>query len=287
MGKTVLIAPIGTEAQIVTTTIDLLSEKKDHVDEVSVLYSSGGDTLLVTAAELLNEELAKYTDLSFTVKPFSRNKKIIKDLDSSEEVDILFYCLYNEVRKQKNLGNTVCLLCSGGRKIIAAYAMLVAQMLFTWDDALLYLISKGDYLKTKKLHPVSPADHRETQLLKIPFLEWNAVLPSISGIRGIEDPNKAYDKIRDLQLEAKYQKACDFIEKHCTKAERRVLELVACHGMSNAQMASKLFISERTVETHMRALLRNAGFFFNDPDITRAQLIVLTQPYYQMKLKER
>ena len=286
MNKAILIAPIGTEAQIVTTTIDLLAITHIQINEAIVLHSIG-DPQLENAAEQLKTELAAYPELQYTIKPFSTGEGSIKNLDTPEEIDVLFNCLYNEVRTQKNRGNTVYLLCSGGRKIAAAYAMLVAQMLFDPDDKLLYLISKGEYLRTKTMHPVTAQDFRDCRLLEIPFLEWSSVLPSIAEIRQLENPWEAYARIQSLQLEMKYGKAQSFIENQCTKAERKVLELAAAHGMSNAQIAAKQYVSERTVETHMRSLLRKAAFYFEIPDITRAQLIVLTQTYYQMKIREK
>ena len=285
MGKNVLIAPIGTEAQIVTTTIDLLAGRKIEIEEAVVLHSAG-DPQLEEAARCLQKELGAYPNLDFTVKPFSKNGVNIRDLDTAEEVDILYYCLFNEVRIRKNRGDTVYLLCSGGRKIIAAYAMLVAQMLFDQSDRLLYLISHGEYLHEKKMHPQTDEDHKNIQLLEIPFLEWSAVLPSIADIRAAEDPETAYRKIRELQLEVKYEKSYDFIMNHCSRAERKVLKLASGRGLTNAQIAEELFISERTVESHMRSMLRKAEYYFDTPDLTRAQLIVLTQTYYQMKLNE-
>ena len=285
MGRNVLIAPIGTEAQIVTTTIDLLKTRHTSIDEVIVLHSVG-NSILEEAAQILQTELGKYPNLAYTIKPFSRNEEYVKNMDTPKEVDILFYSIYNEVRKQKNLENTVYLLCSGGRKIIAAYAMLTAQMLFDRNDRLLYLISKGEYLQSKAMHPLTEQDYLEANLLEIPFLEWSAVLPSISEVREIEEPAEAYARIQDLQLQVKYGKSYDFIMNQCTKSERKVLKLAAGKGLTNAQIAEELIVSERTIESHMRSMLRKAAFYFEDPNLTRSQLIVLTQTYYQMKLNE-
>ena len=285
MERNVLIAPIGTEAQIVTTTIDLLKTRHISIDEVIVLHSVG-NSLLEEAAQMIQTELREYPNLAYTIKPFSRNEEYVKNMDTPKEVDILFYSIYNEVRKQKNLENTVYLLCSGGRKIIAAYAMLTAQMLFDRNDRLLYLISKGEYLQSKAMHPLTEQDYLEANLLEIPFLEWSAVLPSISEVREIEEPAEAYARIQDLQLQVKYGKSYDFIMNQCTKSERKVLKLAAGKGLTNAQIAEELIVSERTIESHMRSMLRKAAFYFEDSNLTRSQLIVLTQTYYQMKLNE-
>lgn len=286
MEENVLIAPIGTEAQIVTTAVDLLARKNVKISEAVVLHSTG-DPQLEAAAERLKAELAGFPDLQFSVKPFEREGTAVRDLNTEKEAEILLYCLYNEVRVRKNRGCRIFLLCSGGRKIIAAYAMLIAQMLFDSDDSLLYLISQGEYLRTKKMRPENAGDLRETVLLEIPFLEWGAVLPSVTAVRQIEDPSEAYAKIRDLELEAKYRKAADFAEKQCTKAEAKVLEMAAARGFTNLQIAEEKFTTERTVETQMRSVLRKASWYFGIPEISRARLTILMQPYYQMKLREK
>lgn len=44
-----------------------------------------------------------------------------------------------------------------------------------------------------------------------------------------------------------------------TEAERRVLRALLCEGESNKQLARKLGISAKTVDTHLRSIFQKTG----------------------------
>ncbi|MBS1589551.1 MAG: response regulator transcription factor [Bacteroidetes bacterium] len=69
--------------------------------------------------------------------------------------------------------------------------------------------------------------------------------------------NEVADKITGIALQ--HQKRTEGIEElKLTEREKEILKLIA-EEMSNAQIAETLFISERTVETHRKNMLRKTN----------------------------
>ncbi len=61
--------------------------------------------------------------------------------------------------KRKNY--RVHLSVAGGRKVMAALRMVVAQLLFDEDDSVWYLLSEGKLLAEKAMHASIYAKYRE------------------------------------------------------------------------------------------------------------------------------
>lgn len=277
MGKNVLIAPIGTESQTVLITLDLLKHQEMKIDEVIVLHCSGNSR----QDDLMEELIRAFKNdpcLRFEVKPIVKGKRSVSSLNTAKELEILFLCLYDEVRKQKRNKAKVHLLCSGGRKIIASYAMLAAELLFDGNDKLWFLLSG----KGKGSNQEDPGKEK---LYALHFLPLRELLPSAEALLEIENPRKALEIVESLKVRKRYDEAMLFIETRCTNAEKRVLECVAGEGLTNAQIAEKLVLSERTIESHLRSLLRKAEIYWSSEDISRTQLAVLVQPYYQIRFE--
>lgn len=275
----VLVAPIGTEAQIVSTAVFLLGKKGININKIIVLHSTTNDENLSMAIDRIKDYYADIPFMDFELRPFSRKGKAVEKMGTALESEITLYTIYNVIRELKNNGDTVHLLCSGGRKIIAAYAMLTAQMLFGDKDRLWYLISEGEFLKSRKMLPETGQDMKETNLIRLPFLSWQGVLPSITEINSIEDPMDAYDRISKLEKAMKYNQVVKFIKK-CTPKQFEVLSLMVGEELTNEEIVERMFISKKTLESHQAKLYQKAEENWNLENVERTKLCMLTQVYF-------
>jgi DNA-binding CsgD family transcriptional regulator len=166
---------------------------------------------------------------------------------------------------------------AGGRKIMALYGMLTAQLLFDDDDCLWYLYSTGDFLKEKRLHP-EPGD--QAHLVPIPVVRWARISPVLLDLARFDDPFQALQRQEDLRLEERLEEAHSFVRGALTAAEARVVALLVRDGISDVEIAHQLVVSPRTVSDHLRTAYQKAAAHWNLPDVDRSQLIQLLYFYF-------
>ena len=280
----ILIATLGTEPQVVTTTLDLLRCLPNPISpaEIHILFTATSDPSLTQSLAALRTELSDQSFVRY-IPILDVNGKPADNLDSREEINGFFQTIYSEIRNAKNEGFCVHLLCSGGRKIMSMYGMTAAQMLFTEEDHLWYLSSRGAYLTERKMHPHTPTDFSETQLIPLPVLTWSSVSPILSETDYSQTPFEALRYAQTSQLTLRANEARIFYDKCCTAAERRMIDCLIPDGKTNAEIAEQLCLSERTVETHLARIFSKAAAHWGIESINRTRFVALTQAFYLAK----
>jgi CRISPR-associated Csx14 family protein len=276
-----LIATLGTEPQVVTAASDLLQRQGQSLSQVIVLHSLSPGTLIAEAVEKLRHEFDNPSDHDLPplklVQLADKDGQTLEDVKTPVESQAAFRVIYNQVRMVKKAGNRVHLCIAGGRKTMALFGMLSAQLLFDEDDRLWHLYSGGEFLESKRMHPQANDD---VHLIPIPVVQWSTVSPMLLDLGEIEDPFEALSSQRELRLAERMEDARSFVRGALTPAEERVVALLVKEGMSDSKIANQLVLSSRTVEEHLRSAYQKAEAHWELEDVNRTHLIVLLNLYY-------
>ncbi len=282
-----LIATLGTEPQVVTAVIDLLSQRGERISDVAVVHTATTTPAISDAVAVLRSAFSAPPYAEILTARFilltDQHGRPLADVETPSAARAAFKTLYSLIRACKLAGQMIHLSISGGRKTMALYGLAAAQLLFDENDRLWYLFSAGEYLASKRLHP-TPDD--EVSLVHIPIILWNRYPPLSSDLLSFEDPYEALKRVEDLQLHEKRETARTFILGSLTPAERKVVEILVQEGLSDQEIAERLILSPRTVEQHLRSAYSKAANHWEVANINRAQLIALLQLYYSTQLRE-
>ncbi len=141
MTPQVLIATLGTEPQVVTLALDRLQEKGYPITEVVVIHTTGG--IVQPALARLAGEFAAPGMCPYRPVAVEDDRTPIADIATESDSAALLRTLYRAVLAEKRAGHLVHLSIAGGRKPMAVYGMVVAQLLFDENDHVWHLLSEG------------------------------------------------------------------------------------------------------------------------------------------------
>ena len=275
-----LVATLGTQPQVVTACATLLLRQGEALQEASVAYTSDPASAAAPAAQALRQAFAQppYQDrLPLRMEAIlSESGQPLYDVETPDAGRATFRCLFSLVRRAKQAGQRVHLCIAGGRKTMALYGMLAAQLLFDDDDRLWHLFSSGDFLESKRLQPL-PGD--QVHLIHIPVVLWSRISPVWLDLEQQEDPFEFLDRQRQRRLAERLEDAAGFLRGALTPAEVRVSELLATEGLSDAEIANRLGLSPRTVEQHLRSAYQKAAYHWELENVNRTILVSLLAFY--------
>ena len=282
----ILIATLGSEPQVVTAALELLRRQGEVIQRVEVVHTVAPLELpLANAVEALREAFCESpggvlpsdsmsgASPEFELHPIYDEKgQPVTDVDTPASIEAAFRVVYRLVHRAKKAAYRVHLSIAGGRKTMAVFGMLAAQLLFDDDDRLWHLYSGGDFLKSKRLYPQAGDD---VHLIPIPVLQWSTVSPILRNFSETEDPFEALEQYRRLHLEEKLTQARAFMLGSLSAAERSVVTLLVKEGLGDKEIAKRLFLSRRTVGAHLCSAFAKAADHWGLESVTRTQLVSL------------
>lgn len=249
----VLIATLGSEAQVITIALDLLLERGYPIDRLVVLHTDATEGAICESLSALLEELdgrQYYPSLRHEEVCFQDAQgRPLPDVITPDDMQAVFRITFETLKRIKQEGLTVHLSAAGGRKAMSSYALLSAQFLFDEHDHFWNLWSVPELLTERRMH-ASPG---EAHLIRLPIPPWHIGL---------------------LKKEA-------FVQS-LTPTLAEVLELLA-RGKSNREIAEKRGTGEGTVRTQvedLRARLREwLGY---ERKVDRYTIIREFSPYFEL-----
>lgn len=231
-----LIATLGTQPQVITLALDALLESREAISEVIVLHTTLANNERLDLLRKEFTECARYVahSVRLTTIPFTSGDQQLTDITTKEEAQAVLYKLYEQVEAVKRAGTRVHLSPAGGRKAMAMYAMLVAQILFDENDRLWLLVSAAGLQREGRLHALPG----EASLLPVPTMPWHLSL---------------------------MQKRT-FLQKVLTPAEAEVLEYVARQGLTDGEIAAERDTTPKTTGHQLSTIYRKLTEFLEYPE---------------------
>lgn len=255
IAQEILIATLGTEPQGVTWMLDWLLEHGYPIREVFVLHTQ--NDVIKPALEKLDTEfelVRTYPDLLYHREAICGEAGPIHDLASEIDAWAFLRTIYRTIRRARQAGQIVHLSLTGGRKTMAVYAMVAAQLLFSEHDRAWHMISDVHWSGSeKRMHP-SPSDR--FQVVPVPVVRWGDAATVQILLSEVDDPWEAIRRQQEYALQEKMRQRREFWQHYLTPALRKVAELLVREGLDNATIARRLGKSEHTVANQLTRIYR-------------------------------
>jgi CRISPR-associated protein Csx14 len=275
----VLIATLGSEPQVITLALDCLRARQHGISRVVVVHTASTHDPIRTALIRLKAELPHYKSLrppvTFHFVPIERDDGVYPpDIATEQDAGAVFRTLYREVKRAKQQRHRVHLSVAGGRKVMSVYGMAVAQILFDDGDCLWHVLSEGKLLAEKRMHPATGDD---IVLIPVPVLRWSSVSPALI-LSKTDDPMQAFQVQQAWRDAETSQRKREFLERDLTDTERDLLTLLVREALPNAQLATRLRRSRKTVANQLSSIFAKFAQHFPAARVDRSVLIAEFAP---------
>ncbi len=266
-----LVATIGVEPQVVTLTLDALRERGFPIACVCVLHPNERNPSIANAIQRLRKEQNFYRNLGANLRwlfiPIREGDHYPEDFATERDVALLLRVIYKTVKDLKRRGYRIHLSIAGGRKVMTAMGMVVAQLLLDEHDHVWHLLSEGPLLQSKTMH-AQKSD--KVALVPVPVLRWSLLPSTVQDILLWDDPYRAIERQRQLQQHQRWQLLNSFWQK-LTPAEREVVRALVQHGGKAEVLAKRLNRSPKTVRNQLQSVYAKYRDHFDLPADTKVR----------------
>ncbi len=251
--KEFFIAMLGTERQGVTWLLDWLLAQGFPIKEVLVLHTQG--EVVQPGLEKLDAEfLQSYPHLHYRREAVVGDDGPLRDIASEKDAWAFLRAIYRAIRRAQQAGYIIHLSLTGGRKTMAVYAMVAAQLLFGEKDRAWHMISETQWSGTEKRMHALPSDR--FQVVPVPVLRWSDSDIARLLLSELDDPWEAIRRQQHFTVQEALRRRREFWNYRLSPAQRQVAELLVREGLDNAAIARRLGKSEHTVANQLTQIYR-------------------------------
>jgi CRISPR-associated protein Csx14 len=285
----ILIATLSTEPQAITRALDWLLAQGYPISELAVIHTTG--EAIRPSWTRLDEEMERgaYPGVVYRRVPIVGSSRPVADILIEADIRALLQTLYRTIRAARQAGQMIHLSITSGRKTMAAYAMVAAQLLFGEDDRVWHLVSTERWTGGEKAMHAGLGE--QSQMVNVPVLRWANAATAAAILEQTEDPWEAIRRQQSFAQNEANRRRREFLERYLSPAEREVAELLVRKGLNNKQLARRLAKSEQTVANQLTKIYRKFDEWREFPTgssaASRAALIAEFAPYLEGKTEEK
>lgn len=249
----IFIATLSTEPQGVTRVLDWLLAQNFPIVETIVVHTSGEvirPSLAALAAEFAG---GVYPGIRFRPVLVAGDDGPVADIRSGKDAGLFLQTVYREIRQARQKGWPIHLSITSGRKTMAVYSMVAAQLLFTEQDHVWHMVSTERFSgREKKLH-AEPGE--VVEMVSVPVLRW-ADAGTMAALLETTDPWTALQRQQTFTQGEQARRVKEFLNRWLTKRERELVILLVQTGLDNAGLAQRLGKKEQTVANQLTQIYR-------------------------------
>lgn len=285
----ILIATLSTEPQAITRALDWLLAQGYPIGELAVIHTTG--EVIRPSWERLDEELGRgeYPGVRYRRITIAGPSGPVTDILTEADIGALLRTLYRTIRAARQMGQTIHLSITSGRKTMAAYAMVAAQLLFGEDDRVWHLVSTERWTGDEKAMHAGPGE--QSQMVNVPVLRWANAATAAAILEQTDDPWEAIRRQQSFAQNEANRRRREFLERYLSPAEREVAELLVRKALNNKQLAQRLGKREQTVANQLTKIYRKFDEWREFPTgssaASRAALIAEFAPYLEGRAEEK
>ncbi len=260
--KTVMIATLGGQPQVVTFALDALLARGESVEEVYVLHLAADQPNVRQSLARLAQEFAndRYADrpCRFRRVALTAGASTLADIRSAADAEVTLQTVRDLLASLKVQGCRLHLCISGGRRMIGLLVMSTAMLLCDHQDVLWHMHTPDDFRSRASGGAIMHARPEDgVQMIQVPMAPWGAYFPAL---RQMAMAPQAAIAQQMSALAAANNPHCREVYDRLSERQRAVLVAFA-GGHTPQEVAERLHISLSTVNTHKTAILaecRNA-----------------------------
>lgn len=279
--KHIFIATLSTEPQGITRVLDWLLAEEYPIEEAIVVHTTGAviePSLKTVTSEF---EAGVYPGVFLQTVPIIGPDGLIGDIRSAADAGALLQTLYRVLRQARQSGRPIHFSITSGRKTMAVYGMVAAQLLFAEQDRLWHMIATNESGGIDKRLHAAPDEVME--MVEVPVLHW-ANAGTAAALLTADNPWEALQQQQHIAYGEQARQVQTFLNYYLTKREKELVELLVKTGMDNAGLARELGKREQTVANQLTAVYRKfdewQGWQTAQPKTgTRSVLVAALRPY--------
>lgn len=252
--RTVLIATLGGQPQVVTFALDLLLERGEEIDEVAVVHL--GKARYLQALRRLGEAFPgdRYGDRRCHLRPVPifDGRRVLVDIRGNRDASVVWRTMHELIRNAKEAGAQVHLLLSGGRRMMALLAVSAAMLQLEPGDHVWHIYTPDEVQARARGGALLHAPNAGITLMEAPIAPLGSYFPAIRALASLTPEDVLQTQTRWLDDAGKGR--CQEVWRRLTARQKEVLRAFA-QGMTREDVAERLALSVRTVDSHKSHIL--------------------------------